>query len=338
MRRLGAPSVGSQRSLASRFRVGRVTLQSPGAFSQAAPPDAAERLLARYAPWRRWVEPLAWIAFFAINAVANSITVLMDMRRSHVGVADWEPLAWECSSNLLALLLVPAVVAFTRVKPLTGAAGVRRIALYFGASIAWSIVHVGGMVALRKLVYSALGAQYDFGIWWREWGYEYLKDARTFVGLVVVIAAYRLLLRRMQGEARLLATPDGVPATPVVERPERFLVRKLGKEFLILACDIEWLQASGNYVNLHVRGRDYPLRITMAQVSGQIDPARFRRVHRSYIVNLDHLERIEPADSGDARLVMRDGSELPCSRRYRPGLRTATAGAAEPGSRDAVSF
>ena len=106
-----------------------------------------------------------------------------------------------------------------------------------------------------------------------------------------------------------------------MERPERFLVRKLGKEFLVAAADIEWLQASGNYVNLHVRGRDYPLRTTMAALEQRLDPARFVRVHRSYMVNLDCVGEIEPLDTGDARIAMRDGTTIPCSRTYRDALR-----------------
>jgi DNA-binding LytR/AlgR family response regulator len=137
-----------------------------------------------------------------------------------------------------------------------------------------------------------------------------------------VLALYRLLLLRLQGEARLLDAPDDATA-PVepVERPDRFLVRKLGKEFLLAAADIEYLQASGNYVNLHVRGRAYPLRATMAGIEPRLDPGRFVRVHRSYMVNLDCLAEIEPLESGDARLVLRDGTRLPCSRRYRAALK-----------------
>jgi DNA-binding LytR/AlgR family response regulator len=148
--------------------------------------------------------------------------------------------------------------------------------------------------------------------------YEYLKDWRSYVGVLVVVGGYRLLLLRLQGEARLLDTADG---EPVVERPERFLVRKLGKEFLVAANDIELLQASGNYVNLRVRGHDYPLRATMAGIEPRMDPARFARVHRSYMVNLDCVAVIEPLETGDARLVMRDGTKVPCSRRYRAVLK-----------------
>ena len=92
---------------------------------------------------------------------------------------------------------------------------------------------------------------------------------------------------------------------------------------LVAAHDIEFLEAAENYVNLHVRGRVYPLRSTMTAIQDRLDPARFARVHRSYIVNLDFLDQIEPLDTGDARLLLKNGSRIPCSRRYRSALRTA---------------
>jgi len=122
---------------------------------------------------------------------------------------------------------------------------------------------------------------------------------------------------------RLLTAPDTGAPVEAIERPERFLVRKLGAEFLVPARDIEWLEAAENYVNLHVRGRVYPLRSTMTAIQERLDPQRFVRVHRSHIVNLDFLEQIEPLDTGDARLLLKDGSRIPCSRRYRPALRQA---------------
>ena len=74
-------------------------------------------------------------------------------------------------------------------------------------------------------------------------------------------------------------------------------------------------------MSLRVRGHDYLLRATLADFLTQLDPARFVRVHRSYAVNLDRIAEIEPLDAGDARLHLRDGTHVPCSRRYRPALR-----------------
>ncbi|MDQ3271674.1 MAG: LytTR family transcriptional regulator, partial [Pseudomonadota bacterium] len=59
---------------------------------------------------------------------------------------------------------------------------------------------------------------------------------------------------------------------------------------------------------------------TLSDFLSQLDPARFVQVHRSYAANLDRVAEIEPLDSGDARLRMKDGSQIPCSRRYRAAL------------------
>ena len=89
---------------------------------------------------------------------------------------------------------------------------------------------------------------------------------RAYFSILLLVGFYQLLLRRWQGEATLLGEPDQGPAVEPVAQPERFLVRKLGKDFLLPAAEIEWIQAWGNYVNLHVRGHDYPLRSTMAAI------------------------------------------------------------------------
>lgn len=277
--------------------------------------------LDRYQPWRRSAEIGFWVVAFLVNAVCNSLTVLMDVQRSHLDFAPWKPPVWETSSGLVILLLVPAVALFTRHFPLHRDTWRRHLPWYLPASVVWSLAHVLGMVALRKLAYASQGEHYDFGNWPLELGYEYLKDAREFVSTVALIHVYRFLLLRLQGEASLLDEPDVGPPVDPVERPERFLVRKLGREFLIAAEDIEWIQAAGNYANLRVRGRDYPLRSTLAGIEARLDPQRFARVHRSYVINLDQLAMIEPLDTGDARLHLKDGTTLPCSRRYRNGLR-----------------
>jgi hypothetical protein len=267
--------------------------------------------------WRRSFEIGFWLASFALNATFNSVTSVID----HAGLPAWQPWSWEWSSALMFLALLPAVIAVEQRWPLRFDSWRRSLPLHLLASVPFSLIHVGGMVVLRKLAYAGAGQTYDFGPWWVNFGYEYLKDVRTYFLIIATLALYRLWLLRLQGEAKLLVAPEQGPPVEPVERPERFLVRKLGREFLVNASEIEWLQASGNYVNLHVRGRDYPLRATMAGIETRLDPSRFVRVHRSHMINLDYLAEIEPLDSGDARLAMRDGAKVACSRRYRAGLR-----------------
>ena len=272
--------------------------------------------------WPRSVEVAFWVALYTLNTVFNGLVAQID----HARTAAWEPWVWESTSALLVLLLIPFVKWAERRWPFRFDTWRHSLPRHLLASVAFSLVHVVGMNGLRKLVYDMVGQHYRLGAWWPNFGYEYLKDIRSYFLIVALICLSRLWLLRQQGEATLLAEPDEGPPVEPVDRPRRFLVRKLGKEFLLAASEIEWLQAAGNYVNLHVRGRDYPLRSTMAGIEARLDPVRFLRVHRGYFVNLDYLAEIEPLDTGDARLRLRDGMTIPCSRRYRAALRERYGG------------
>lgn len=278
--------------------------------------------LARYRPWRRQAEVAFWVVVLLTQAVLNSGVLWLAPLRLADRAAPWEPLAWELTSALGIGLLIPAVAAVERRFPLRLATLPRNLGWHLGASVAFCLAHVGVMVLARQGLYEALGRDYRFD-WPLGLVYEYLKDVRTYLMILVALLSYRFVLLRLQGEARLLDSPDapvGTLPVPPAQRPERFLVRKLRREFLVAATDIAWLQAQGNYVGLHVNGHDYLLRSTLADFLEQLDPARFARVHRSYAVNLDQVAEIEPLEGGEARLRMKDGSQLPCSRRYRPAL------------------
>jgi hypothetical protein len=281
-----------------------------------------------YAPHRTRFEWGFWIVLYLVNGVANSVVRVLDLEPADP-TAPWEPVAWECSSALALLLLVWPVVVFTRHWVWSWSHPVRWLAGHAVASVVFSLAHVLLMVAMRETAYRLAGGDYDFGHWPSELVYEYLKDARTYAGVVLFIEGYRFILRRLAGEARWLdAPPDGRPepssgddaGSGLPDYCDRFLVKMLGREFLVPAADIDYAQAAGNYVNLVVGGREYPLRSTMKGLLERLDPERFRRVHRSYLVRIDRVAEIEPLDSGDARLKLVDGTELPCSRSYRSGL------------------
>jgi hypothetical protein len=276
----------------------------------------------RFQRWRRPFEIGFWVVVLMANTVFNGMVAWVDdVYRIH-RADSIEPWIWEASSSVVILALVPLVVMATRRWPIRFDTWAHSLKVHLALSVPFCLIHVGLMIVLRMLAYAAMGSHYHFGTDWPlQLGYEYLKDIRTYLLFVALITGYGFIVRRLQGEAALLAEPDEGPPVEPVDRPERFLVRKLGKEFLVAAREIEWLQASGNYVNLRVRGRDYPLRATMAGIEERLDPTRFVRVHRSYLVNLDYLSEMEPLETGDARLTMRDGATLPCSRRFRTQLR-----------------
>ncbi|HEV7716511.1 MAG TPA: LytTR family DNA-binding domain-containing protein, partial [Steroidobacteraceae bacterium] len=229
-------------------------------------PKDSPTLLDRYLRHRRFWEVSMWVVGLTVGAAVNSVVVLMDVARQHLRFAWWEPVTWEFSSVFMLIALLPALFAFDRRFPIRVDTWRRAIPWHLLAAAVFCVLHVLGMVALRHLAYAAAGSEYDFGYWPRELFYEYLKDGRTYTVFLLIVYFYRLLLLRLQGEARLLTAPDTGAPVEAVERPERFLVRKVGAEFLVAAREIEWLEAAENYVNLHVRGRVYPLRSTMAAI------------------------------------------------------------------------
>src|SRR5687768_6448400 len=119
----------------------------------------------RYLPYRRVVEIGFWVVLCVMNAMGNTLTTLIDIRREGLDsrFQDWEPAVWEWSSNMVLLALVPFLVWFTRRFPLHFDTWRRNLPWHVLGSLAWSVMHVAAMVAIRKLAYAVQGAHYDFG-------------------------------------------------------------------------------------------------------------------------------------------------------------------------------
>jgi len=99
--------------------------------------------------------------------------------------------------------------------------------------------------------------------------------------------------------------------------PARFLVREREKSVVIDAGDIDWIEAADYYVSLHVGKHSHLLRQTMTEIEAQLDPAKFFRVHRSAIINIDRVREIHPMFRGDSVVVLHDGTRVRLSRARR---------------------
>jgi two-component system LytT family response regulator len=104
-------------------------------------------------------------------------------------------------------------------------------------------------------------------------------------------------------------------------RERERMVVKSGSRLILLRKDaIEWVEAQGDYIRLHVGKEAHLLRETMAAVTERLDSPRFVRIHRSRIVNLDFVRELQPLWGGDYKVLMRDGTQLTLSRTYRATL------------------
>ncbi len=100
----------------------------------------------------------------------------------------------------------------------------------------------------------------------------------------------------------------------------RIPVRSEGKIKVVDLADVDWLSAADNYVTLHVRGREYLVRDTLAALERRLDPRSFVRVHRSAIVHLNRIAELTPDAHGDFSIRLKDGTMLGMSRTYRASV------------------
>jgi two-component system LytT family response regulator len=103
-------------------------------------------------------------------------------------------------------------------------------------------------------------------------------------------------------------------------RNQRIAVKTAGKIHLIETADIDWIEAAGDYVSLHVRAKKYLLRETVRAIEQRLEPGLFLRIHRSTIVNTSRIKEIAPMPHGEYRLLLTDGTSLSVSRTFRAGI------------------
>jgi two-component system LytT family response regulator len=142
-------------------------------------------------------------------------------------------------------------------------------------------------------------------------------------------AVEQVRMQRVEEVGRRLAALMG-ELPPALEAPapgsgqasyaSRILVRE-GEGFgFVETSRVDWLEAAGNYVRLHSGERTWLIRATLAGVCESLDPARFVRIHRSRVVNLDRIREIQPWVGGDYIAILKDGRQLRVSRTHREEL------------------
>lgn len=260
------------------------------------------------------------VGWFSINVLVLATTTIMEFVRAGESIPAWEPFCWEISSQIMILLLIPLGI-FINDRWLEKRNLKAKLLVHAVLTIPFSAAHIAGMVGIRQLWYSFMGSHYEFGNLFVELLYEYRKDAQSYLTIALVIFGYRLIVRRLQGEASYLAKGEESETAEPESPPERLLIKKLGREFLIQTADIEWIEASGNYANLHIKDSVYPMRITMDKIE-KLLPSNFTRIHRSTIVNLEYIQEIQPLDTGDYQVTLRNKKILTLSRRYREEFKT----------------
>jgi two-component system, LytTR family, response regulator len=95
---------------------------------------------------------------------------------------------------------------------------------------------------------------------------------------------------------------------------ERLVLKTSGRVSFLKVDEIDWIEAEGNYVRLHVGVTSHLLRETMKGIEARLDPSRFIRIHRSTIVNTDRIRELQPLFHGEYAVILQDGTRLTASR------------------------
>jgi len=137
---------------------------------------------------------------------------------------------------------------------------------------------------------------------------------------------------RLVGHENGVALPtDAEGLRPVIEqllaelrsqrrRNGRLVVKTGGKVLFLRSQDVEWVEAAGNYVRLHVNGESYLYRESMKNMETRLDGDQFVRIHRSAIVNLDRIRELQPWFHGEYVVILQDGTKLMASRVFSDRL------------------
>jgi two-component system LytT family response regulator len=138
-------------------------------------------------------------------------------------------------------------------------------------------------------------------------------------------AAVARLLEPVQAARQELNEVAGEALAQAVQRApgrlERILVRDRGRIFPLSLNEIEYMKADSKYTAIAARGQTFLVRIGISELEAQLDPARFIRIHRSALVNLDFVDSMKADEQSQLLIQMRDGTSLTASREASKVLR-----------------
>jgi two-component system, LytTR family, response regulator len=118
---------------------------------------------------------------------------------------------------------------------------------------------------------------------------------------------------------RMLAMLQDV--SPERKAMDRLVIKSDGRVVFLKTREVDYAEAAGNYLSLHVGKDTYLIRETMNAFEARLDPEKFLRIHRSTIVNIERIKEVQPWFKGEYVVTLRDGTELSLSRTYRDKLR-----------------
>jgi len=275
----------------------------------------------RLAGWRvEWAAVLFIAAVASVVAIINATSAIMEGQTGGPPIDARATWLYEISSVVMVVILSPiAGWMVWKVPPPIEAsmpAWARAAALHFAAACLFSVLHIAGMVALRKLGYATAGSTYVFaykGGLVLPFIYEWRKDVLTYASNAAWFWVFGFW--QAQKAAQALVAPSASPA-----QDQRIEIRDGARVTLLDPGSIAWVEAAGNYVEIHTDGATHLARGTLTGFEERLVEHGFVRIHRSRLINRRRVKSFKPTPSGDLDIELDDGRTIVGSRRYRAAI------------------
>jgi len=260
---------------------------------------ASGRLLSRY----------GWVALLILaTCVVNVLTAIQHDGGSSSLV---RPVLDEATSAAVLILLLPIL---KQSVDALGTTSDRRVAFIIIALaiVAYALLHVVLMVALRAAVYPVIGIHFDFH--WRELPAEFRKD---------IISAFMIAVVLWLIDRRSIATGRDATATAddaVAGAPRHIWLKDGTTTVRVDPIDVISVTSAGNYVEFALAQQRHLVRGTLVAEEARLKPFGFARVHRTRLVNANRIVAVEQHTNGDFALRMDTGAVIAGSRRYRDAI------------------
>jgi hypothetical protein len=312
------------RNAQERPRVEPVWDQNRPAWDQATPAGTSGGLAG--------ISGADWLLYGSVAAVTlgigivNALSTAQDVAR-HGGAYDLRtPLLWEMSSVVMIILIAPVLfVAIRRMRQPSG--WLTRAALAVAAIVAFSALHIAGMVGLRKLAMLLIGGSYDFHFSLGTLVYEFRKDVITC--LLIGGALWLIDSRREAQQSRQLQRSVGQDLPSA--KPHMVWLRDGSSRIRIEPAEILLISSAGNYVEYSLAGGiNHLVRGTLAGEEARLKQYNVVRVHRTRLVNLSRVTSFKGGANGDFELTLDTGQSISGSRRYRQAVASIEALDTEP--------
>jgi hypothetical protein len=252
-------------------------------------------------------------------ATLGATSFWIEDTRNGIASPAWCYAVTEGTSVVMLFGLTPALLWLTARLDPKRIGWPQTVLGHLGGFALGSAAHIGGMAALRHLLFPVFGRDYSFGTPGHlglQLIYEARKDAVIYMGMVALIWLVAMARRRAQVIVRQVIVQREASI-----RPPRLELRDGAKRIYVDPAEILWAEAAGNYVELHLAGASHLQRQTLSSLEDQLAASGFVRIHRSRLVNRRHVRSVAGNDSGDFTVTLEDGREIAGGRRWREALK-----------------